>query len=464
MKMMIKSLFLAVFLPSTAVAWKECDGGGICPDRNTCCPTLTTGVAACITTKHDNSGSCCSLSGKTGCGEGFECSYADGLPFCRKVVNQTDIPDRLPRYQSCTLPDEALTQVHGLPVPENPDKEFAYVSTMGAVDTSHPDLKKRQAQVETIVVMVHGSGRNVGDYLCTTNSALPASQRDPATSKMMVIAPWFLTEVDPLVQLYNRTNATKPLRWGEFGPIFHTWRYGADSINLHQKEPVSSYAVMDRLLETILQEKASRFPALKNVVLAGHSAGGQYTQRWVLLSSVPDMFDDCKSDSIHLRVIVANPRSFCWLDERRMIDGELQLPSEADIEKCPIYNEWQWGLDEGGYLDTPYKTRAVNAVGIPALIERYATRDLVYLAGEEDTIPNGDCQDLLQGAFRRERSANFFASLSQIYDKLIHHRLVVQGVPHDHALMFQSPEGQLALFGPFLKSEPEDEAGKVALD
>jgi hypothetical protein len=199
---------------------------------------------------------------------------------------------------------------------------------------------------------------------------------------------------------------------------------------------------MDRMLEYILEHKDQRFTNLKRIVVAGHSAGGQYTQRWALLSSSPSF----TFEQFHLRVIVANPRSLCWLDDRRMVNGTLRVPLQAE-EECPLYNEWEWGLGPGEFLDTPYKSRAFQTTGVDRIVERYAERDVIYLAGEEDTIPNGECQDKMQGDFRKERSANFFAALPQIYGRPVHKRLVAQGVPHDHSLLFQSPEGQQALFG-----------------
>ena len=443
MPMMIAAfLLLWTTLPS-ALAWQECDGGGMCPDHNTCCPTLVPGRASCITGKHENTGKCCTFAGTSGCAEDFDCAVDHGVPFCHNL-NRTDLPSRLPRYRPCWLPEEALTRVYGLPVvPQDPEvPHLAYMSTMGALDSSEMVLE--QSRVETIVLMVHGSGRNVEDYLCSTNAALPANHQDPSSSKMMALAPWFLSNEDaPGIRLYNST--ARPLRWSEYGPIFHTWRYGADADNqvLSDKDvSISSYDVMDRMLEYILEHKEQRFANLKRIVVAGHSAGGQYTQRWALLSSSPSF----TYEQFHLRVIVANPRSLCWLDDRRMVNGTLRVPPQAE-EECPLYNEWEWGLGPGEFLDTPYKSRAFQTTGVDRIVERYAERDVIYLAGEEDTIPNGECQDKMQGDFRKERSANFFAALPQIYGRPVHKRLVAQGVPHDHSLLFQSPEGQQALFG-----------------
>jgi predicted nucleic acid-binding Zn ribbon protein len=62
-----------------------------------------------------------------------------------------------------------------------------------------------------------------------------------------------------------------------------------------------------------------------------------------------------------------------------------------------------------------------------------------------------DCGSVMQGQTRRQRSREFMASLHELYPEEmkmdLHTRLLVKGVPHDHCLMFQSPEGQRALFG-----------------
>lgn len=399
----------------------------------------------------------------TGCGSGFECAYLDDVEgsssrrdsyyFCNKTSSgDPTFPDQLPRYKLCSLPKEAFTQLHGLPVTFHnaTDPQLAYLSTMGALDSANPTDLQHHLRVHTIVIMIHGSGRNVDDYLCTTNAALPPLQQVPTTSSMMVLAPWFVAPEDGPVTLHNKPHI-EPLRWAEEGPIYHTWRYGADAMNL----PFGAYAAVDALIERLTTDVV-RFPALQRIVVAGHSAGGQYTQRWALLSRhgsrdvIRTADDETRSPrDVDIRTIVANPKSYCWLDARRYLDNEeYRVPDATTIAKCPEYNEWEWGLSEGNFLPTPYKDQAIHvAGGVAAIVKRYATRDVVYLAGELDVIPNGDCMERLQGHFRRVRSERFYKSLKEIYGHQIHRRLVVMGVHHDHALMFQSPEGYEALFG-----------------
>jgi hypothetical protein len=429
------SNFLLTFW--TAAAWHACDDpnheGSICPDGNTCCPRGD-GSYSCVSGNNATSGVCCddtAAMGVTGCGEGFECGHTKHSAFCQKIDPQNDlIPDRVPRYRLCSLENAVLQKVHGFPIaPDMPD--LAYLSTMGALDASDETTLNQHIHVTTLIIMIHGSGRNVDDYICTTHAATPTP------NKTLVIAPWFLAPEDGKINLTDST--ADALVWTDDGPIWHTWRYGADAVNA----PISAYEVVDVLLNYVT-ENVVRFPKLRRIVVAGHSAGGQWTQRWSLLSSSPAFINPL----VHVRVVVANPKSFCYLDARRYTNESLRVPDEDEIGNCTTYNEWEWGLADGNLLPTPYKDRAMeDAGGTDALVHRYSTRDVIYLAGEMDVLPNGDCQALLQGPYRRKRSELFFASLKEVYGYQVHHRLVVAGVHHNHALMFQSPEGQEAMFG-----------------
>jgi hypothetical protein len=451
-----------------SVAWHTCGEGvsGICPDGNACCSSSTgtssTSRATCISGKEESVGSCCTddAEGATGCGDGFKCARDESKEYdydnfyCQKIDPEDEtLPYRVPRYKLCSVPDPVLKQVHGLSVTSNVnDPQLAYLSTMGAIDSGDPQTLNRHANVQTVMIMVHGSSRNVDDYICCANSALPKQEQDPSTSSMMIVAPWFLVPADMPVNITTSTtgNTTAtPLVWADFGsevePVYHTWRYGADAINA----PISSYATVDAIVDRVLQDIV-RFPSLKNIVVAGHSAGGQFTQRWALLSNSQAFANPSEQyiPRASTRTVVANPKSFCWLDARRYFNGTLRVPDDDDIDDCPWYNEWEWGLGEGDYLKTPYKDNAIElAGGTEEVVRRYPARDIVYIAGEMDVLPNGQCMATMQGQYRRARSANFVSSLKEIYGRSVHHRMVVSGVNHDHCLMFQSPEGQQALFG-----------------
>lgn len=467
------TLLLRLLLPQSSLGSTQCSDGSLCPSLDTCCPT-SLGTSTCITgsAKSDIAGDCCAddvIAGTSGCGQGYKCSFTNttNLPCCELVTPVgSEHPPVLPRYRLCSVPRKALTEVYGLPTSADADPsepQIAYYSTMGAIDEStDAEILSWHAKVETVVITIHGSSRNADDYLCCTNSALPQKDQKAETSSIMVIAPWLRTPLDPPVQLVSQNvpNATA-LEWAESGPIAHTWRYGSDAINTHHHSAnFSAYAVVDRLLQQLNDDRV-RFPRLRRVVVAGHSAGGQYTQRWALLSNSPvlDVVVDkgnhgsSSSSRLRVRTVVANPRSFCFLDQRRFRHGTFTLPTQHEMDRCPDYDEWEWGLSRTKSNNTnplmaPYKDQAIlDAGGTDAMLQRYARRDVVYLAGELDVEESGNCRANLQGLSRRQRSQHFMASLQHIFGRPVHHRLVVHGVHHDHCLMFQSPEGRQAFFG-----------------
>jgi len=475
---------IATFVFAPVASWESCgieDGGGLCPDGNTCCSVGNVpGKSSCITQKknapNNMTSSCCTDDGMgmTGCGPGYRCVHeVPDSYFCEIVPDdeerlgtdeeQSPIPpQRLPRYRLCSVPPASLQKVHGLIIGSmnnkntestNTSGQLAYYSTMGSLDATDAETLFRHAKVRVALIMIHGSGRNADDYICCGVSSIP---KEFSSTSVLVVAPRFLAPRDGPVNITaTMENGQHPpplLEWNETDPIPHTWRYGANAIN----SEISSYDAMDTLLERLVLDN-DRFPLLERVVVAGHSAGGQFTHRWSLTSSSQAWARDNTNYAgtlqrqVLIRVVVANPRSFCYLDGRRYVNGSLALPDHSTISACPGYNTWEWGLDSGGRLPTPYKDRALDTVGgKKQMIERYNSRDVVYLAGALDVEPvRSECEDDdFQGPNRRERSKRFFASLNEIYGANIHHRrLLVSGVPHDHCLMFQSAEGRIALFG-----------------
>lgn len=428
---------------------------------------------------------CCGDDGVTGCGEGFVCS-TDGNHDHAAMCTATDpdfdrVPAIVPRYKLCSVTTN-MTNTYALPM-RDPEAaattsmsqkqhkqghkaEGRQVSPAAAYLSTHGPVHEDDAifvEVMHAIILIHGSLRDADDYLCCTTAALPAGA-DP--DSVLFVAPWFLAPEDGDINVTTATAATHAdassfalLRWTARGVhVEHTWRYGAPSLDY---KAISSYDVVDRLLAIMADRR--KFPSLQQIVLTGHSAGGQMVQRFALLSNV--MKDNAGSGSNLsrpvIRTVVANPKSYAYLDARRWItkDAEFRVPDAAAIAEynCPTYNEWQWGLESSTTLDAPYMNAAIaNAGGIDAVVERYASRNIIYLSGEQDVLYNGDCEAVMQGPNRWVRSQRFFAALHQVYgDNHGHRRWAVPNVHHDHCLMYQSPQGQLALFGgPDSKTEP----------
>jgi hypothetical protein len=557
---LVSFLFLFCTQKKSAVlAWRQCPmdrGGGVCPDHGTCCPTNTPGVSSCITGKETeplDQGDCCpSLHATTmitGCPFGFRCAVpisgssssiinSSGTTTLTNTTTQhpyycqrrDDAPDeafpqqKLKRYRLCSIPEDRhdiLQDVHGFSIPGRRDDETTTTTTTTsrADDTSSPSIwqlayysnmksitqpNEEHLGVYTAWIVIHGSGRTADDYLCTAMASLPASRSNSSTNNILVIAPWFAAPGDGPIQLANKDengDNNNMLQWSDRGPVPHTWRYGADSI----QGGISSYETVDAIVGYLSNAQA-QFPNLRHIVVAGHSAGGQFVHRWALLSNSPVWGDNhenmgaiqvgtrtTKSQdsslmtivstteastsrlrsqqqdrheqllqeqgrSLTLRVVVANSRSYCYMDHRRTFgnNGTLQTPDPQLIASCPTYNTWQWGLDDGGILEpVPYKDRALIETPRSVLTNRYTTRHVHYLLGEYDTIPLDDtCMtELFQGPTRLERGHNFVQALELYFGHPVHDQSVASKSPHDHCYMFQSPQGQQALFGGISQQE-----------
>ena len=208
--------------------------------------------------------------------------------------------------------------------------------------------------------MVHGSGRTADDYLYSYSSDI---RHRPCSSS----------------RSHPGVSMERPIKWNVTYPVVHGWRYGANALSPHQN--ISTYDCIDDLIAHFHGQAGvgKRYPSLQHVAVIGHSAGGQFTHRWALLSSasfwtthaalpsyrmsqhtaVDTMERHASTPSI--RVVVANPRSFCYLDQRRIINGTtLTLPPQSAIDACPNYNKSEWRLDDGGELPTPYRDRALQ--------------------------------------------------------------------------------------------------------
>lgn len=162
----------------------------------------------------------------------------------------------------------------------------------------------------------------------------------------------------------------------------------------------------------------------------------------------------------HFRFAVANPSSYCYLDELRHINGTFRRPPKHTRQSCPQINQWEYGLDSGSPTDIRYKDLAIQkAGGLPALVHRYAQKDVVYLAGSQDRCPTAGpddwcnshglettCMDMLQGRFRLERHQLFMQSLRNFFGRKVHRSQIIPGVGHDHSMILHSKEGLAAVF------------------
>ena len=179
-------------------------------------------------------------------------------------------------------------------------------------------------------------------------------------------------------------------------------------------------AILDRLADRAL------FPALRQVVVAGHSAGGQVVQRYAVVGH----------GGAGVRYVVANPSSYVYFTAER------PYPEIAAL--CPGFNDWRYGFAAGV---PPYVTQPA-----PVLEARFATRQVVYLLGTADTDPNHrvldrSCEAEAEGPYRYARGHAFFDYMRARHPDMTTQTLHdVPGVAHDGPRMLGSACGLAALF------------------
>ncbi|WEK09300.1 MAG: alpha/beta hydrolase [Candidatus Pseudomonas colombiensis] len=278
------------------------------------------------------------------------------------------------------------------------------------------DWRQPLLEVQRALIIVHGRLRNAQTYL---HSGERAAEQAGQRATTLVIAPQLLNQDD--IARHHLPDAL--LHWKG-----NDWMAGAPSSG---PVTLSSYAALDAILQRLSDRK--RYPALKQVVIAGHSGGAQVVQRYALLTGE---HAELKQAGIGLRYVIANPSSYAYFDAWR--------PVQVVKDNCPGFNDWKYGLQRLPAYAAGHSARELE--------QRYVQRDITYLLGQQDIDPqhpalDKGCAAEAQGAYRLIRGHNYFDYLRQRHPQGLMQRVVeVPGVGHDGDKMLTSPEGQAALF------------------
>ena len=175
------------------------------------------------------------------------------------------------------------------------------------------DWDRPQPAVTRAIVTIHGLERAASNARTIAEVGRAASKLDPES--VLLIEPQFLNDAD--VAAYHLPAET--LHWADAG-----WEGGDDA---QGPAPISSFAALDAILAR-LADRAS-FPALKTVVVAGHSGGGQLVQRYAVAGRGEAALTRA---GIHVRYLAANPSSYVYFSpERPAGDGFATFDGAA----CP---------------------------------------------------------------------------------------------------------------------------------
>lgn len=291
---------------------------------------------------------------------------------------------------------------------------------------SNYSLENSNENISRVIIVFHGTNRNADTYFeYVRDAAIMAGNYEDST---VIIAPYFMIPDDdpPENFLYWNFNSG--------------WKKG-DKSSSSLNNRISAFALVDTILERISQN----YNNLTNIVIAGHSAGGQFVNRYAAGSQMENKIRD--NFGINIHYIIANPSSYLYFDNKRRVEGTIDsFEVPTGISCLSYYNEYKYGLDDlNNYMES---------TGVSKIKSQYKQRNVIYLLGVDDRDPNSSsldksCPGMLQGNHRLERGKiyhNYIGSFfgDEIYTR--HKKVFVFGVGHSSRGMFQSNEGIEYLF------------------
>ena len=304
-------------------------------------------------------------------------------------------------------------------------------------------LQTRNEQVERALIMVHGQSRTSRNYFRT---ALAAAFIAGALENTIVLAPRFASNEG---KECRDKLAAEELNWVCSGP--RSWRNGGSAVNAGQ---VTSYHVTDAILRLLARKDV--FPNLRSIVVAGHSAGGQYTTRYAMSNQSHDRI------GIDLRYVVANPSSYTYLHAVRPAGGSVPQgassvvgsdASPAPAKPAAAFQAFSEAAKCAGFDDWPYglQKRVGYSAQFPAeqLIKQATNRPTTFLVGEYDVLPDygfdASCGAMAQGPTRLTRGLDYTRYLNEFYGAK-HQALVVPACGHNARCMFTTNRVLRVLF------------------
>ena len=293
--------------------------------------------------------------------------------------------------------------------------------------------------ITRVIISIHGGSRDgVGYYEYARDMSIALG----VDNSTMVLAPHFLEPRDGFSE--------SVLTWASNDDV--DWRKGDNSSNFGA---VSNFEVLDKLVESAVYN----CPNLENIVVVGHSAGGQVVTRYSTGTQSPEALQLNTPGEPRILYVVSNPSSYSYFSDKRWTDGTWP---EGYFEA--IESECSSSRGTQSHYEFINRNDYMSRQGLD-LEYNFKRRRVVYLLGEQDNKndPGLDrgCDALRQGENRLERGHIFLDHLRDEFGPSNvpgHAIVVVPEVGHDGWSMYNSFEGLELLFG-----YKHDEANRVPI-
>jgi hypothetical protein len=286
---------------------------------------------------------------------------------------------------------------------------------------SNHDIAKKNTQLTRLIVAIHSSSYNANEYLDTTYQLAKQMGENNTT---LIFAPHFLRQ-----SKIPDTAKADHIYWKVY-PFAGT----SKGVVNGNKARISPYEILDRIINELVA-----YHKIKELVIYGHSAGGQFVNRYIGYSRF-------NKEGIDVRYIVLAPSSYLYFDTNRMVEGQSNHFATPNLPHQK-YNRWKYGLDK---LYAVFKR---NSVTPKMFREQYKNANVTYLVGSRDNNPNHRTLDKkiaakLQGETRLQRAKIYYNYLQFYFGKSITLKqklYIIEGVGHSGKKLISSSEGQKAL-------------------
>jgi hypothetical protein len=287
-------------------------------------------------------------------------------------------------------------------------------------------LTEKNPNVTRALVMVHGAGRDADNYFRT---AVGAAFFGHGLEDTIVVAPRMASN--------DGRGCKDTLGSNEVNYNCSSWRSGGPAIS---NDKVNSFVFVDEILRKLANK--DMFPNLREIVVAGHSAGGQFVNRYEMANQVDDEL------GIPITYVVSNPSSYAYPDATRPNEQAGPPPTIEfgpfhDARNCTTYDKWPYGLEDRA--GAGYTAKMTDE----QLRKQLASRPVTYLLGEIDILPLGgfdsSCPAMAQGPTRLARGQAFGRLVTSKY--AAKHKVVVAPLcGHNARCMFTSDVALPILF------------------
>lgn len=303
-------------------------------------------------------------------------------------------------------------------------------------------LITKNENIQRAFILVHGAGRDADNYFRT---ATAAAFLGGALDDTIVIAPRMAANAGGACR---DSLAPNEVNWN-----CNSWRSGGPAVS---DDKITSYDFIDEILRKLARKEL--FPNLRAIVVAGHSAGGQFVTRYEMSNQVHDKL------GVPVSYVVSNPSSYAWPDSTRPTESAYSVAARApgyvpesssdgqentraafrqygDGRGCTTFDQWPYGMkNRSGYSAKQSDEQ---------LKQQLVSRPTTYLLGELDILPLGgfdsSCNAMAQGPTRLARGEAFAKLVNEVLGA--HHtRVIIPLCGHNARCMFTAESALQVIF------------------